>query len=106
MKAFMSPRPHFPLPEGNVSLDALVPPHDISIYERSCLRVLLADRLAGGYPLILDLYVKTMWVIALLVAGSHLDGFLVKGTKGFNLSSLLGLAAKLGAVYGLARLRR
>lgn len=42
-------------------------PLEISTYERTCFRVLLADRIALGYISILRLYVRIAWLAALIL---------------------------------------
>jgi len=76
---------------------------ETSVYELTCLRVLLADRLGFGYVGLLDSYVATIWALAVGLTGMHINS-LLHGTKDCNGWTVTTLGLKLGVVFGLGML--
>ncbi|KIW11381.1 hypothetical protein PV08_10681 [Exophiala spinifera] len=79
---------------------------EVLIYDRTCLKVLLADRLALGYVGLLEWYTTVAWVGAVATSAWHINGLMHSPTQ--SLRSLwfwTAMGAKLGTVYGLSFLR-
>ncbi|KIW61254.1 hypothetical protein PV05_01399 [Exophiala xenobiotica] len=95
------------VPDKPRSFDGFVqsayPEPDTSVYERTCLRVLLADRLAFGYVGLIYSYVATIWALAVGLTGMHINS-LLHGTKDCNGWTLITLGLKLGVMFGLEML--
>ncbi|KAK5294330.1 hypothetical protein LTR99_009728 [Exophiala xenobiotica] len=77
---------------------------EVSLYERTCLRVFLAGRLAFGFVGLLDSYVATTWAVAVGLTGMHINSLLHE-TKNCNGWTVTALGLKLGVVFGLGMLR-
>lgn len=89
--------------EFDTFVHAVFAPADIASYERICLTVLLADRLALGYTSVLRSYIRVIWAIALIMAGSHLSIFFY-APRNFGAGSLLALGLKMGMANMMGRL--
>lgn len=63
-------------------------------YERICLKIMLADRLALGYTSLLMLYVRVARLVALLATTSHLVA-LFEGTRAAGVTDALSLSIKV-----------
>lgn len=79
---------------------------DVKVYDRTCLKVLLADRLALGYVGILDSYTAVAWAGVVAAAAWQINGFM-HSTQNVKSSAwnLTALGAKLGMIYALSVLR-
>ncbi len=67
---------------------------DLAIYERTCFKVLLADRLALGFTSLLMLYVRVAWLGALLAWAAHISG-LLRGSRNLGIQDAVVLVVKL-----------
>jgi hypothetical protein len=77
---------------------------EVSLYECTCFKVLLADRLAFGYVGLLDAYVATTWAVTVGLTGMHINS-LLRETKNCNGWTVAALGLKMGVVFGLGMLR-
>jgi DUF1365 family protein len=107
-QALFSNVPEEAVPDKPSSFDGFVrsayAASEVSLYERTCLRVLLADRLAFGYVGLLDSYVTTTWAVAVGLTGMHINSVL-HGSKDCNGWTVTALGLKVGMVFGLGMLR-
>ncbi|KIW37315.1 uncharacterized protein PV06_10365 [Exophiala oligosperma] len=80
---------------------------DISVYNRTCLKVLLADRFALGYVRLLESYIVVAWAGAVIATAWQInDGLFLHPTPNLtNVWGLTSLGSKAGVVYGLSVLR-
>ncbi|KIV96914.1 hypothetical protein PV10_00727 [Exophiala mesophila] len=77
-------------------------PLEVSIYERICCRVLLADRVALGFTSILRFYVRLAWLAALMKLAVDINRFMIQDTSSPGAWEILPLSLDIFLVV-LAR---
>ncbi|KIX00820.1 uncharacterized protein Z518_09885 [Rhinocladiella mackenziei CBS 650.93] len=103
----INPQPTWSTDKGPANFDAFVragyESAEFAFYESICLKIHLADRLAFGLTSLLILYVRIMWLIALILTVLHVNG-LVHATRDFTLQDVLSFGVKMLLLRALERL--
>jgi DUF1365 family protein len=92
-----------------INFDAFVqasfPQAEACTYAETCLKILLADRLALGYTRLLAFYADSVWFIALLATCLQINGLFIHRTTECDLWNLMILGSELGMVCVSGTLR-
>ena len=67
---------------------------DVATYQKLCLKILLADRVALCYTSLLMHYVRAVWLVALFTAAVHISR-LLHGSRSFGMEDTVVLGVKL-----------